>query len=475
LACKNLKTILTISGTQCLEQGKDCPGYKTTLTSGVGVSSRGQVRGLSLLTTNSMQKASQNSVTTHFDPISLSPNRDLYLYGQAPIVDPSQSAIGFVHNNSAGGATEVPLERLTVSDQNKPLDPFGWDHIFQDDPRTKLGKAYVNSMPSDMALTQTGRIVNSPKELRCWDHGCNGRAFSTHSNYLRHQRWKNGQAGKHACPRCGALFTRKTAMNGHMLLDKCRRLTSQYSPTHSSATAKAFGTPANRASGSFVKKGKLEVMDNEVEKQISPGERSQVTCDVDNATPGISDLYPHSHSRSHSPDRSQKRPRLSTHEPEAERDIPPDGLDSVGPKSRLNTLVARESQEKKQMSMDMLEVAPVAESQQRQDFAATTVSSMAINQALIVGPPRDTDFEATAFVPKFERTTLDHFPDELYLPQDRGASHFIFYDAEDDISKEHEQNSAEEHSDHVIKHLLAQWTTLSSNDINEAEGIHLNI
>lgn len=34
--------------TQCLDQGKDCSGYKTQLTWGVGVASRGKLRGLSL-------------------------------------------------------------------------------------------------------------------------------------------------------------------------------------------------------------------------------------------------------------------------------------------------------------------------------------------------------------------------------------------------------------------------------------------
>src|SRR4051794_2482967 len=33
---------------QCLDDGKDCSGYKTTLTWGVGVASRGKLRGLSL-------------------------------------------------------------------------------------------------------------------------------------------------------------------------------------------------------------------------------------------------------------------------------------------------------------------------------------------------------------------------------------------------------------------------------------------
>lgn len=44
-------------GTQCLEIGKDCTGYKTTLTWGVGVASRGKLRGLSLPIANSSKKA----------------------------------------------------------------------------------------------------------------------------------------------------------------------------------------------------------------------------------------------------------------------------------------------------------------------------------------------------------------------------------------------------------------------------------
>ncbi|KAF2415958.1 hypothetical protein EJ08DRAFT_644089 [Tothia fuscella] len=42
---------------QCLEIGKDCSGYRTTLTWGVGVASRGKLRGLSLPILNSTAKA----------------------------------------------------------------------------------------------------------------------------------------------------------------------------------------------------------------------------------------------------------------------------------------------------------------------------------------------------------------------------------------------------------------------------------
>ncbi|KAJ1299529.1 hypothetical protein OPQ81_003308 [Rhizoctonia solani] len=66
------------------------------------------------------------------------------------------------------------------------------------------------------------RVVQSRPKPQCWEHGCNGRQFSTFSNLLRHQREKSGQAAKATCPDCGAEFTRTTARNGHLLHQKCK-------------------------------------------------------------------------------------------------------------------------------------------------------------------------------------------------------------------------------------------------------------
>lgn len=67
------------------------------------------------------------------------------------------------------------------------------------------------------------RVVHSRPKPQCWEHGCNGRQFSTFSNLLRHQREKSGQATKATCPNCGAEFTRTTARNGHLQHDKCKK------------------------------------------------------------------------------------------------------------------------------------------------------------------------------------------------------------------------------------------------------------
>jgi len=68
------------------------------------------------------------------------------------------------------------------------------------------------------------RVVSPVRpKPQCWEHGCNGRQFSTFSNLLRHQREKSGQAAKASCPNCGAEFTRTTARNGHLQHDKCKQ------------------------------------------------------------------------------------------------------------------------------------------------------------------------------------------------------------------------------------------------------------
>ena len=66
------------------------------------------------------------------------------------------------------------------------------------------------------------RVSGARPKPQCWEHGCNGRPFSTFSNLLRHQREKSGTAAKSSCPRCGAVFTRTTARNGHVENEKCK-------------------------------------------------------------------------------------------------------------------------------------------------------------------------------------------------------------------------------------------------------------
>lgn len=85
----------------------------------------------------------------------------------------------------------------------------------------------VLSKPSSGSSMDSGnssiRVLNQRPKPQCWEHGCNGRQFSTFSNLLRHQREKSGTASKSYCPKCGAEFTRTTARNGHLAHDKCTK------------------------------------------------------------------------------------------------------------------------------------------------------------------------------------------------------------------------------------------------------------
>ncbi|GAE00050.1 hypothetical protein NFIA_081860 [Paecilomyces variotii No. 5] len=66
------------------------------------------------------------------------------------------------------------------------------------------------------------RVIEARPKPQCWDHGCNGREFSTFSNLLRHQRERAGASTKAECPYCGTVFTRTTARNVHISQGKCK-------------------------------------------------------------------------------------------------------------------------------------------------------------------------------------------------------------------------------------------------------------
>ncbi|PWY68071.1 hypothetical protein BO94DRAFT_560975 [Aspergillus sclerotioniger CBS 115572] len=79
-----------------------------------------------------------------------------------------------------------------------------------------------DSAPSSSDQDQQVRVISFRPKPQCWDHGCNGREFSTFSNLLRHQREKSGVVAKAECPSCGAVFTRTTARNIHVAQGKCK-------------------------------------------------------------------------------------------------------------------------------------------------------------------------------------------------------------------------------------------------------------
>ncbi|KAI4233967.1 MAG: hypothetical protein L6R40_006893 [Gallowayella cf. fulva] len=96
--------------TQCLDQGKDCSGYKTTLTWGLGVASRGKLRGLSLPVAKSRKVDAGSDVKTESKKENAAPQ--LTKLGptrtdsqQAPRIQPFQSSDASSTASSASRTT----------------------------------------------------------------------------------------------------------------------------------------------------------------------------------------------------------------------------------------------------------------------------------------------------------------------------------------------------------------------------------
>ncbi|KAE9976527.1 hypothetical protein Vi05172_g7967 [Venturia inaequalis] len=91
---------------QCLEIGKDCSGYRTTLTWGVGVASRGKLRGLSLPILNSpptKQDVPSASTKLQTSPVVKTVSSPLRAPERAqPIKHEDMSPTGFSHGSEFG-------------------------------------------------------------------------------------------------------------------------------------------------------------------------------------------------------------------------------------------------------------------------------------------------------------------------------------------------------------------------------------
>lgn len=131
-----------------------------------------------------------------------------------------------------GRSTSFPLDALPSMQASDPLYPpqLGSNVPSQpwpsstgaSRPSISLAPLTTFSPSSSMDNAEGIRILASRPKPQCFEHGCNGRQFSTFSNLLRHQREKSGSASKAVCPHCGTEFTRTTARNGHLYGGKCK-------------------------------------------------------------------------------------------------------------------------------------------------------------------------------------------------------------------------------------------------------------
>ncbi|KAH7030975.1 uncharacterized protein B0I36DRAFT_117139 [Microdochium trichocladiopsis] len=173
------------------------------------------------------------------EPVTTLPGVSTYMpsYTSPPLSD-QQSAMftssyeymGISYNSGYPSASPPPPPSHTHTHSHAALSPQY--RPLQEHPGIMYPAPSMLHVGGPLPPVGGGNVVSEPGHVRvvqtrpkpqCWEHGCNGRQFSTFSNLLRHQREKSGQATKSSCPNCGAEFTRTTARNGHLLHDKCKQ------------------------------------------------------------------------------------------------------------------------------------------------------------------------------------------------------------------------------------------------------------
>lgn len=149
-------------------------------------------------------------------------------------VSPTQNPLSGLHHRSESGSPSLrapsnPFEAQNplVHPQSRPANPIpnvqyslpGLHH--RSDSDCPFLRAENPPLETPTSRSNTGIPGSDGPDLKCWDHGCNGREFSTCSNLARHKREKSSGRSIHACHRCGATFVRKSARNDHLSKMNC--------------------------------------------------------------------------------------------------------------------------------------------------------------------------------------------------------------------------------------------------------------
>lgn len=136
------------------------------------------------------------------------------------------------------------------------------DHMFPN--YATPGSALESLTPADYFTEQQQR-QDPPQasasawtqDLRCFDHGCDGRRFSSIGNLVRHQKEqsRNLSARRYKCPFCDQTFTRSTARNVHLSRGRCGGANtsndnSDNNERRRAAAAAAAATPATYSGSS---------------------------------------------------------------------------------------------------------------------------------------------------------------------------------------------------------------------------------
>ncbi|KAL9095985.1 MAG: hypothetical protein Q9163_006482, partial [Psora crenata] len=132
----------------CLEQGHNCSGYKTVLTWGMGVASRGKLRGLSLPIASARKAAPAGTDPPGEPPSTTSPRKLTKLSPQCPASDAR-----------APDQLRTPTRAATTMTRSSPTTPTNYGFVYVN-PTSAL-----SSVPAPMDPPPSGLDWRQPTSL----------------------------------------------------------------------------------------------------------------------------------------------------------------------------------------------------------------------------------------------------------------------------------------------------------------------
>ncbi len=128
------------------------------------------------------------------------------------------------NNSSAPSPLGSPMEHADQINLIMSSPYTAWDEPSETMSTTSHNHNNHNNHDHNNSRTEGHATPKGETKAQCWEHGCNGRVFSTWSNLKRHQKEKSGNAKKVLCPQCGGEFTRVTARDTHLAKGSCNRI-----------------------------------------------------------------------------------------------------------------------------------------------------------------------------------------------------------------------------------------------------------
>lgn len=157
---------------QCLELGKDCSGYRTTLTWGIGVASRGKLRGLSLPVANSATRdssttsAKQISPTTTYDDAAAKSRKRQRDASHRPGSDSKRLSLPQLRTPAASQPGSSHQVNWQIPDFGGPHPSSEQPHIFTHRPVfPMLAQSSLASPVDDVSLSSSTGSIPSTASL----------------------------------------------------------------------------------------------------------------------------------------------------------------------------------------------------------------------------------------------------------------------------------------------------------------------